>query len=330
MRLHFGINVNTRVPILYPEAYTERDLIALAETVEADGYDSVWVGDSMFQKSRLEALTTLSAIAMRTERVRLGTAAIVAPMRHITWLALSWATLDRLAGGRTILGVCVGAEQPNPGVTGEFEAAGVKIKTRGQVMSEQLDIIRRLWAGERLDYDGVHHTLHGVQSELLPMQQPAPPIWIASNPHVGNLSPRLRTRMAQRVVDHADGWMTCTASPDEFRDCWRGIQDVVRTSGRDPTTLTSGYQMLCHIDNNRSKAKAIGVDFVNRYYHSSYGSLDEARWGQDPYGTADDCVQALQALAEAGCQHFIVRFAGHDQQEQLRRFTTDVLSAFRS
>ncbi len=329
MRLHFGINVNTRVPVLYPEAYTERDLIALAEAVEADGYDSVWVGDSMFQKSRLEALTTLSAIAMRTERVRLGTAAIIAPMRNITWLALSWATLDRLAGGRTILGVCVGAEQPKPGLTGEFEAAGVKMQTRGQVMTEQLDILRRLWSGERLDYDGTHHTLHGVQSELLPMQQPAPPLWIASNPHIGNLSPRRRARMAQRIVDHADGWMTCTASPEEFHHGWTEIQEVARVSGRDPSTLTPSYQMLCHIDHNRAKAQAIGVAFVNRYYHSAYGSLDEARWGHDPYGSADDCVQALQALAEAGCQHFIVRFAGDNQPEQLRRFTADVLPAFR-
>ncbi len=327
MRLHIGINVNTRVPVLYPDAYPERELIALAETVEAEGYDSVWVGDSMFQKSRLEAVTTLSAIAMRTERVQLGTAAIIAPLRNPTWLALSWATLDRLAGGRTILGVCVGSEQPKPGITGEFEAAGANLKTRGQVMTEQLDIIRRLWDGERLDFEGAYHTLYGVQSELSPVRPP--PIWIASNPHVGNLSPRRRQRMAQRVVDHAEGWMTCTASPDEYRDGWREIQDVARVSGRDPASIAPGYQMLCHIDNDRSKAKSIGVEFVNRYYHSTYGSLDEARWGQDPYGTAEDCVQALHALAEAGCEHVVVRFAGDQQAEQLRRFTADVLPAFR-
>ncbi len=329
MRLHIGINVNTRVPILYPDAYPERELIALAETVDAEGYDSVWVGDSMFQKSRLEAVTTLSAIAMCTERVQLGTAAIIAPLRNPTWLALSWATLDRLSGGRTILGVCVGAEKPVPGITGEFEAAGANLKTRGAVMTEQLDIIRRLWAGECLDFDGAHHTLHGVQSELFPARKPAPPVWIASNPHVGDLSPRLRQRMAQRIVDHAEGWMTCTASPDEYRDCWQEIQDVARASDRDAASIAPGYQMLCRIDNDRAKARAIGVDFVNRYYHSRYRSLDEARWGQDPYGTAEDCVQALHALAEAGCEHFIVRFAGDDQPEQLRRFTADVLPAFR-
>ncbi len=329
MPVEFGINVNTRVPILFPQSYPERELIAMAETVEAEGYDSVWVGDSMFQKSRLEAVTVLSAIAMRTQRVRLGTAAIIAPMRNTTWLALSWATLDRLSEGRTILGVCVGSEQPKPGITGEFEAAGANVKTRGSVMTEQLDIVRRLWAGEQLDYAGVHHKLHGVQSELLPAHEPAPPIWIASNPHVGHLSAKRRGLMAQRVVDHADGWMTCTASPDEFRDCWQEIQDIARQSDRDPATLTPSYQMLCRIDTDRSAAKATGVDFVNRYYHSTYQSLDEARWGEDPYGTAEDCVKALQALVEAGCQHFIVRFAGDDQHEQLRRFTADVLPAFR-
>jgi alkanesulfonate monooxygenase SsuD/methylene tetrahydromethanopterin reductase-like flavin-dependent oxidoreductase (luciferase family) len=327
MRFQIGINVNTRVPVLYPEQYPEAALLALAETVEAEGYDSVWVGDSMFQKSRLEAFTTLGAIAARTQRVRLGTAAVIAPLRNTTWLALSWACLDRLANGRTILGVCVGTERPQPGVTGEFEAAGATLQARGQVFTEQLEIIRRLWSGERFDYDGTHHTLHGVQSELRPVQSPGPPIWIASNPHVGNLSPRMRARMATRVVTHADGWMTCTASPEEYHACWTELQEHSRAAGRDPASITPAYQMLCHIDHDRAKARAVGVEFVNRYYHSMYGTLDEARWGEDPYGTADDCVTAIQALADAGCRYFVVRFAAPDQREQLRRFTADVLPA---
>jgi alkanesulfonate monooxygenase SsuD/methylene tetrahydromethanopterin reductase-like flavin-dependent oxidoreductase (luciferase family) len=95
--------------------------------------------------------------------------------------------------------------------------------------------------------------------------------------------------MAQRVIQHADGWMTCTAAPEEFHACWVELQGHARAAGRDPATIVPAYQMLCHIDNDRAKARAIGVEFVNRYYHSAYGSLDEARWGQDPYGTAEDC-----------------------------------------
>jgi alkanesulfonate monooxygenase SsuD/methylene tetrahydromethanopterin reductase-like flavin-dependent oxidoreductase (luciferase family) len=329
MPVHIGINVNTRVPLLYPAAYSEQALLALADTVEAEGYDSVWVGDSMFQKSRLEALTTLGALAARTSRVRLGTAALIAPLRHTVWLALSWATLDRLAGGRTILGLCVGTERPQPGITGEFEAAGSALNRRGEQFTEQLVLLRQLWSAERVDYHGAHHSLSGVHSDLRPLQHPAPPLWIASNPHVGNLSPRLRTRMAQRVVAHADGWMTCTASAEEYQHCWAEIQEQARTAGRDAATLTPAYQMLCHIDNNRARARAIGVEFINRYYHSTYHAVDDARWGQDPYGTAEDCVAALRALAAAGCTYFIVRFAATDQREQLRRFTMDVLPAMR-
>ncbi len=329
MRLCIGINVNTRVPLLYPAAYSERELLALAETVEADGYDSVWVGDSMFQKARFEALTTLAAIAARTQQVRLGTAALIAPLRHTVWLALSWATLDRLAAGRTILGLCVGAESPQPESTGEFAVAGVSPRVRGRVFTEQLEVIRRLWSAERFDYEGVYHTLRGVQSALCPAQRPAPPIWIASNPHVGNLSPSVRARMTQRVVAHADGWMTCTASPEEYAACWAEIQACARAAGRDPMTITPAYQMLCHIDSNRARARAMGVEFVNRYYHSAYDALEATRWGRDPYGTATDCVAAIQALAAAGCRYVVVRFAAADQREQLRRFTADVLPAFR-
>jgi alkanesulfonate monooxygenase SsuD/methylene tetrahydromethanopterin reductase-like flavin-dependent oxidoreductase (luciferase family) len=329
MPVQIGININTRVPMLYPDVYSEQALLTLADTVEAAGYDAVWVGDSMFQKSRLEAITTLAAIAARTRRVRLGTAAIIAPLRHTVWLALSWATLDRLAAGRTILGLCVGTERPQPGVTGEFAAAGVDLTTRGRQFTEQLDVLRRLWSAEPFDYQGAHHCLRRVRSDLRPLQHPAPPIWIASNPHVGNLSPQRRRHMAQRVVTHADGWMTCTASPAEYQRCWAEIVEQAGAAGRDPATITPAYQMLCHIDNNRTTARTLGVEFVNRYYHSTYRSLEEARWGQDPYGTAEDCVAALYALVAAGCQYFIVRFAAADQHEQLRRFTMDVLPAMR-
>jgi alkanesulfonate monooxygenase SsuD/methylene tetrahydromethanopterin reductase-like flavin-dependent oxidoreductase (luciferase family) len=135
--------------------------------------------------------------------------------------------------------------------------------------------------------------------------------------------------MAQRVVAHADGWMTCTASAEEYQRCWAEIQEQARAAGRDTAALTPAYQMLCHIDNSRARARAIGVEFINRYYHSAYHSVDDARWGQDPYGTAEDCAAALRALAAAGCEYFIVRFAATDQHEQLRRFTMDVLPAMR-
>ena len=329
MALHIGINVNTRIPVIYPEHYTEAELLDLAVEIEERGYDSIWVGDSMYQKSRLEALTVLGAIAARTRRVRLGTAAIVSPLRHTIWLALGWATLDRISRGRTILGVCVGAERPQPGVTGEFEAAGADLKKRGKTIREQIEVIRNVWSTETFDYDGEIHQLKGVSCELETVQKPAPPIWISSNPHVGNLSGKILDTMARRIVDHADGWMTCSASPEEFSLFWERVQAAAEEAGREAASIEGAYHLLCHIDNDRGKAMAEGTEVVNKYYHANYESLKDVRWGVDTYGTAEDCIRQIQGLADAGCRNFAVRFAAKNQREQLRRFTEDVLPDLR-
>ena len=87
----------------------------MAEAVEQAGLDSVWVGDSLTAKPRLEPLTTLAAIAMRTNKVRLGTAVMLAALRNPVQLAQMSATVDTISGGRLILGAGVGgAFNPRP------------------------------------------------------------------------------------------------------------------------------------------------------------------------------------------------------------------------
>ena len=110
--LEFGVNLNNREPLIAPD-YDLPMLLDLAERVEELGFDSVWVGDSLFSKPRYEPIALLSAISQRTSRVRLGTACMVSSTRNPLYLALEWATLDQLSGGRTILGTGVG--QPRGG-----------------------------------------------------------------------------------------------------------------------------------------------------------------------------------------------------------------------
>ena len=117
--LRFGVNLNNREPLIAPD-YTLSDLLSLAERAEALGFDSVWVGDSLFSKPRWEPITLLSAISQRTSRVKLGTACMVSGTRHPLYLALEWATLDQLSAGRTILGTGMG--NPEEGVRREYAA----------------------------------------------------------------------------------------------------------------------------------------------------------------------------------------------------------------
>src|SRR5947207_4812047 len=117
--LRFGVNLNNREPLIAAD-YDVPMLLELSQLVEASGFDSVWVGDSLFSKPRYEPIALLAAVSQRTERVRLGTACMVQTTRNPLYLALEWATLDVVSGGRTILGAGLG--NPEEGVRREFEA----------------------------------------------------------------------------------------------------------------------------------------------------------------------------------------------------------------
>src|SRR5437763_12589366 len=156
--IQFGVNVNNREPLIAAD-YDLSMLLDLAETVEASGFDSVWVGDSLFSKPRYEPLALLSAISQRTSRVRLGTACLVTSTRNPLYLALEWATLDVISGGRTILGACKGNTEE--GVRRAFAALGLDYAKAGSIWAEGLPVLRTLWTegevtfhGKHFDYDG--------------------------------------------------------------------------------------------------------------------------------------------------------------------------------
>lgn len=121
--MEFGVNLNNREPLITSD-YTLADLLDLAELAEQRGFGSVWVGDSLFSKPRYEPISLLSAISQRTSRARLGTACLVTSTRNPLYLALEWATLDQMSGGRTVLGACMGNPEhgvrqlPNPRMCG--------------------------------------------------------------------------------------------------------------------------------------------------------------------------------------------------------------------
>jgi alkanesulfonate monooxygenase len=333
-RLRFGVNVNTRAPILYPDDYSVANLVDAAVRVEELGYDGVWVGDNFFSKGRLESISTLSAIAARTRRVTLGTSALISPLRHTVWLAIGWATLDRLSGGRSILNVCVGgggAKLGGPQFSVEFDVAGVAYNKRGEIMGEQIELLRHLWSGKAQPFAGKFHKLPEMAITPLPEQKPAPPIWISNNPHlVEGLEEKIVARMLRRVAVSADGWMTALATPDEFKSMWTRILSFAREAGRDPAAIVPSYQMTLTIERDRARAAAAAGEFLNRYYGTSYADIRQSMWGRDPMGDADECYRAIKGLIDAGCRDFAFRFAGRDQLAQIERFTADVLPRLRA
>ena len=334
--LEFGVNLNNREPLIAPD-YDLVQLLDLSETVEELGFDSVWVGDSLFSKPRYEPVALLSAISQRTKRVKLGTACMVTSTRNPLYLALEWATLDQISGGRTILGA--GKGNPEQGVRREFEALGLPFAKRGAVWEEGLQVLRELWTkgsvtfhGTYYDYDDVSFYSGTEMGPLTPKQSP-PPIWVVSNPRLVGDAPseEMRRRMetaCRRVIQYGDGWMTCCRAqhPDELTEQLGYLGEAAE---RYETTLdryTVSYQVTMNIGESEEEARGAFGDYISKYYPELSQAMDLSNWG--PVGTPDQIVDWLREFAVRGVDHFICRFGAIDQFGQVERFAKEVLPAF--
>jgi alkanesulfonate monooxygenase SsuD/methylene tetrahydromethanopterin reductase-like flavin-dependent oxidoreductase (luciferase family) len=334
--IEFGVNLNNREPLIAPD-YDLPMLLDLSETVEASGFDSVWVGDSLFSKPRYEPISLLSAISQRTSSVRLGTACMVSSTRNPLYLALEWATLDVISGGRTIFGA--GAGNPEEGVAREFRALGLDYARRFSLFEEGLAVVRELWTEGRVDFHGRHFDYDGVSfhsgtemAPLLPIQQP-PPMWVVSNPRLTGDAPddvmRRRIEAAcRRIVEYGDGWMTCCRAqhPEELVDQLRAIEEYADAYGGEFSRLVISYQVTMNIGDSVDKARTAFGDYISKYYPELSKAMDLSNWG--PVGTPDDIAAWIRTFADAGVQHFICRFGAIDQFGQVERFANEVLPQF--
>ena len=335
-QLEFGVNLNNREPLIAPD-YDLQALLELSALVEELGFDSVWVGDSLFSKPRYEPLSLLSAISQRTSHVKLGTACLVTSTRNPLYLALEWATLDAISGGRTILGACKG--NPEKGVQREFTALGLDYKRRNEIFEEGLAVIRTLWTEGKIDFDGEFFHYDDVSfysgtemAPLTPVQKP-PPIWVVSNPRlVGDVPPEKmdETMMSacRRIVRYGDGWMTCCRAqhPEELVEQLGYLGRAVEERGSDLDAYSVSYQVTMNIGESEEEAGSAFDDYISKYYPELSQAMDLSNWG--PVGTPDQIAAWLREFADAGVDHFICRFGALDQFGQVERFAKEVLPLF--
>lgn len=315
-------------------AYDLDALLDLSVRVEELGFESVWVGDSLFSKPRYEPISLLSAISQRTERVRLGTACLVSSIRNPLYLAMEWATLDALSSGRTILGPCMG--NPEEGVRREFEALGLPFRDRATVFEEGLEVVRRLWTDDEVDFHGTYFDYDGVSfhsgtemAPLGPIQKP-PPTWVVSNPRLVDDSSdermvRTMRRACARIIRLGDGWMTCCRAqhPEELTEQIGYLREAAAELGRDFDDYTVAYQVTMNIGDSADEARAAFDEYITTYYPELSKMVDLSNWG--PVGTPDEIAAWLREFADRGVDHFICRFGALDQFGQVERFASDVL-----
>jgi len=306
-------------------ATTVDELLAVSEQADASGViDSIWVGDSLFAKPRLESLVLLSAIAARTRRVRLGTCCLSTfPLRDPLFLAAQWAALDHVSSGRMILGACVGGSLPREKAEAEFAPFNVKLADRGPRMEEGIAILRKLWTEERVTHHGRFYQFRDLTLEPRPAQKPCPPIWIATNPKPELTKRHVMDRALERVGRLADGWMTDNTPVARFKERWALIRRVARDARRSPEPAEAALHLMVNINDDRTTAFEEAVKFLQTYY--SPAMTREYIEGWLAYGSPAAVLEKIHAYVEAGCTTPILRFASWDQKGQLARALADVM-----
>lgn len=219
-------------------SYAHEDVVkrtvAAAEAAEALGYSTVWVIDHIIFPAKLEGgyafnpldpilepMTVLAALAMKTTRVKLGTAVLILPYRHPIYTAKVLSTIDVLSGGRLVVGVGAGwLEQ-------EFTALGQTIKERGSRTNETMDILKALWTEDAPSYSGKHFQFSNIKFVPQPLQKPRPKILVGG----------MTKGALQRVARRGDGWIAMGKSPDDIQAPLETLRELTTKAGRKPEEL---------------------------------------------------------------------------------------------
>ena len=161
--------------------------------------DAPWAVHYTIEYGFHEPLTLFAWIAGFTKSIQLVTANVVLPQRQTELVAKQAAQIDILTGGRMVLGIGVGWSKS------EFEALNMNFANRGARIEEQVDLLRRLWTDELVEFEGKWHKISEMGMNPRPIQQPIP-IWFGAMEEVA-------VRRAARI---GDGWlMSPRGKPDD-------------------------------------------------------------------------------------------------------------------
>ena len=316
-KVKLGVLLPTRGLLLGESCRADfRRIIKLAQRVEAAGLDSIWVGDSLTAKPRLEPLVTLAAVATSTEKVRLGTAVLLAALRHPVLLAQTVATVDLMSKGRLIIGAGVGGAF-NDDQRREWQAAGVDPSRRASRLEEILQIVRQLGSCDEVTFSGKHFNLDRVTMEPRPVQQKGVPLLLASH---------WRTNLEAQITRAArlgDGLISISDTPEEYAEMVQRVLGTARDLGRDSDPFETVFYMTVNLGHDVSRAQEESNEYLLRYYGANIWGT---RWG--PFGDSERVKARMGEYIEAGAQTLVVRFASFEPEAQLEIFLDRVAPAF--
>jgi alkanesulfonate monooxygenase SsuD/methylene tetrahydromethanopterin reductase-like flavin-dependent oxidoreductase (luciferase family) len=310
--------------------HTREQMLSIARKAESLGYDSLSVNDHIvFRTSWLDSLSTLSAVAAVTNRIKLGTSILNIVVRNPVICVKALSAIDILSSGRLFAaGVGPGSHK------GDYDACGIPFEQRWGRFNEALEILHILWNNSKredddddlksgtstlyVDYNGKYYQLEKISIAPEPFQKPHPPIFIGT---WGSSEAGLR-----RAAKYGDGWMASAynITPDKFREKWNTLLSYRKRLGIDSESFeNSVMSMFGYIDNDKDKVHRMVKDILSPALGRPVEQLENLLL----FGSVEQCIQKINALREAGvkCIHF---WPISDFERQIEIFRKEIFSHY--
>jgi alkanesulfonate monooxygenase SsuD/methylene tetrahydromethanopterin reductase-like flavin-dependent oxidoreductase (luciferase family) len=287
--------------------------------VEELGFDGVFCGEHLLSHRPVwDAVSMTTAMACATERIAVGAAAAIAPLRHPSMLAKEFAGVDRISGGRAILALGTGGDNPR-----ELPAAGVPNEGVGRRTNEVLDIVRLYWSGARFSWPGDLFPLDDVWLDPLPVRPGGPPLWVA-----GRKAPSVR-----RAALRGDGFLPYMYTPERCATAYAEVRALAHEARRVmmPDFAFGAYVYVSYGADHAAAVRRGDEHLAWRYAEPRYRTDLAGKYVVA--GDAAAVAEGLLAYHAAGCTHLVlslVRDENEPPEPELEAFATNVLPLLRA
>lgn len=311
--MRFGIHAG-------PQDCSIDDLRRLWRVADEQGFHWCSVWDHLYSVSDLgnpakpsfEGISTMAGLAASTTNVRVGCLVFCVGYRNPGVLLKAAVTIDHLSGGRCELGIGAGWNEA------EFRAFGMPfkpIKERLDMLEETAVVLRRLFDGERVTFDGTQVQLQDAICEPRPVQDKLR-LWIGGEGE---------KRLLRIVARHADGWNTPFTPPERYAKKNAVLDGWCEREQRDPKAITRTVNVGLAIGENEARARQ-----QEEKLQGMFGALTE--WVKPGHlvGTPQQAIDRLGEYEQAGAEWAILALRAPFDWDGLELFVREVMPAFRS
>lgn len=301
-----------------PDADQWTHLSTMAKEIEDSGWDSLWVYDHFHthpivaQESTFEAWTLMGALAVATDRIRIGQMCTCVPYRPASLLGKMAVSVDAISGGRLDVGIGAGWSHK------EFAAYGYDYpsnKVRLDMLEEAAQVLIAMWTQDEAYFEGDHYRLDGAITRPKPIQKPYPPLWIAGGGEMRTL----------RIVAKYGDFSNFGSDLESFVHKSNVLADHCDAVDRDFEDIGRTIHMMSIIGRDRSDLDR-KLEIAARRRGTSAAEFEEEHF----VVTVDEAVDAMGRFRDAGCAEMILYFydLGEDDSQQL--FASSVMPQLRS